>query len=93
MSEYHFGVSRVRILRRDAKEIERIAKKHGVTFIETTLPGTGYQRWFAGPNLGYPFDKALSDAVYADMDASGVGWDEIEARGLADADRRRKHRT
>ena len=72
MSEYMFGVSRVCPTRTAARRIERIAKKHGATLVEVRLPGTGYQRWFAGPNLGSPFDGQLARDVTSDLTAAGI---------------------
>lgn len=73
MSEHMFGVSRKKPSRADAKRMDRIARKHDCALIEVTLPGTGYQRWFVGPNRGSPFDQQMADAVYADLDAAGLG--------------------
>jgi hypothetical protein len=72
MREYMFGVSRQKPSRKAAKTMERIAKKHGAYLVETRLPGTGYQRWFAGPNLGSPFDRQLSHAIHEDLVAAGI---------------------
>lgn len=76
MSEFMFGVSRAKPTRKDAKRMERIARKHGCSLIEGTFPGDGYKRWFAGPNRGHPFDQALADAVYADLEAAGLAGEE-----------------
>jgi hypothetical protein len=70
MSEYMFGVSREKPTRRAAKEIERIANRHGADFIEAVIPGTGYQRWFSAENRGEPFDRQVSNAVYRDLIAA-----------------------
>lgn len=67
MSQFMFGVSREKPTRKEARRLARIAKHHGAELVECTLPGTGYQRWFEGPNLGHPFDQAMADAVYADI--------------------------
>lgn len=72
MSRHMFGVSRVRPTRAAAKRMQAVADKHGADLVEVTLPGTGYQRWFEGPNRGFPFDKAMSDAVWADLERAGV---------------------
>lgn len=71
MSEYMFGVSRTKLSRRDAAKMQSIARKHGCTLVEASLPD-GYQRWFAGPNHGSPFDRQMSEAVYADLAAAGL---------------------
>lgn len=72
MSEYMFGVSRQKPTRKAAKKMEQIAKRHGAYLVEARIPGTGYQRWFAGPNLGHPFDRAMSKAVYEDLVKAGI---------------------
>lgn len=72
MSEYMFGVSRVRPTRAAVRKMEKIAKEHDACLIEVDLPGTGYQRWFCAPNLGFPFDRATSDGVRADMERAGL---------------------
>ena len=72
MSEYMFGVSRQKPTRKAAKVMEQIAKRHGAGLIEARIPGTGYQRWFAGPNLGHPFDSAMSKAVYEELVKAGI---------------------
>ncbi len=77
MSEYMFGVKRGKISPKIVRKIERIAKRHGVTFVAATIPGTGPQNWFAGPNLGHPFDQAMARAVFADLDAAGIDYDSI----------------
>lgn len=69
MSQHMFGVSRVRITRAQARKLERIAKCHGACLVEADISGIGYQRWFAGPNLGFPFDRTISQAVAADIAA------------------------
>lgn len=63
MSEHMYGVSRTRITRAQADKLERIAKRHDSTLVEAIIPGIGYQRWFAGPNLGFPFDRDVAAAV------------------------------
>lgn len=71
MSEYMFGISRNKPTRRVARTMNRIAKKHGAYLVEANLP-EGYQRWFCGPHLGQPFDGAMANAVYADIEANGI---------------------
>lgn len=68
MSQFMFGVSRHRVSKSVERKLETIAKRHGAELVVCVLPGTGYQRWFTGPNYGAPFDGALSSAVYADIE-------------------------
>jgi hypothetical protein len=72
MSQHMFSVSRNKPSRANARKIERIAKRHGCGFIEYVDPGDGYKNWFAGPNLGHPFDDAMARAVMADLRAAGL---------------------
>jgi hypothetical protein len=72
MSEYLFGVSRQKPTRKAAKKMEQIAKRHGAWLIEARIPGTGYQRWFASPNLGDPFDRARAKRVHDDLVKAGI---------------------
>jgi hypothetical protein len=72
MSEYMFGVSHQKPSRKVARQMERIAKRHGAYLVEGTFPGEGYKRWFAGPNLGHPFDRAMAKAVYDDLVRAGI---------------------
>lgn len=78
MSEYMFGVGRKRLSERDAKRIDKVARRHGYCFVWGTFPGQGYQTWFAGPNLGHPFDQAAADEIIADLQREGLwralGW-------------------
>ena len=67
MSEFMFGVSRVKVSRQLARKLQQIAKRHGAYLVEANLPGTGYQRWFCAPNLGHPFDNARAESVAADI--------------------------
>ena len=72
MSDFMFGVSKQKPTRAQAKIMARVAKRHDACLIETTLPGTGYQRWYTARNYGAPFDAATARAVYADLVAAGV---------------------
>jgi hypothetical protein len=75
MSEYLFGVSRGPArLGKHYNAVEKIANLHEATVVECEVPGTGYQRWFAGPNRGEPFDRKMAVAVAADLAAAGLGW-------------------
>lgn len=73
-----FGVSRTKPTRHAARLMARIAKRHGATLVEADIPGTGYQRWYAAPNRGEPFDRALARAVRDDERAAGLVDDNDE---------------
>ena len=72
MSECMFGVSREKPTRSGAQIMERIAEKHGAYIVETTIPGTGYQLWFAAPNRGFTFDARRAARVLDDLRTAGV---------------------
>ena len=73
MSEYFFGLGNGKVTTAIARKVDRIAKRHGARFVTYTEPGTGRHRfWFAGPNLGNPFDRATAAAVYADLREAGL---------------------
>jgi hypothetical protein len=72
MSEFMFGVSREKPTRAGVKLMERVAKKHDAYLVETTLPGTGYQRWFCAQNLGDPFDRQRASDVLGELRTIGV---------------------
>jgi hypothetical protein len=76
MSEYLFGVGSGQISDREAKRVEKIASKHGATFVRWCGPeclcgrncgGCNYRFWFAGPNRGKPFDEWMADDVLAEV--------------------------
>lgn len=70
MSEHMYGVSKVRPPRAVAREMEQASKAAGGWgLVEATLPGTGYQRWYTGPNRGFPFDDRLARETYEALDA------------------------
>jgi hypothetical protein len=72
MSEYMFGVSRTRPTAEAKRTMERVAKQHGVSFVDGVFPGDGYQHWFTTPNLGSPFNEATAKAVYDDLEKEGL---------------------
>lgn len=72
MSTYHFGLGNGRVKTTIVKKVERIAKRHNAYFVATTLPGERPRYWFSGPNLGFPFDRAMAQAVKADLVAAGI---------------------
>lgn len=73
MSQYMFGVRRGTLPAATVRKIERVAKRHGCTFVgPVSIPGNGTQSWFAGPNRGAPFDDAMARAVFDDLEAEGI---------------------
>ena len=71
MSSFLFQVSTRRPSRKDARRMRQIASRHGATLIEADLI-EGYRRWFCAPNLGHPFDTAVSRAVADDLRHAGL---------------------
>lgn len=81
MSEFMFGVSREKPTRQGAKLMERVAKKHDAYLVETTLSGTGYQRWFCALNRGFPFNDRRAANVLGELRAISVlGEDGLTAK-------------
>lgn len=65
MSQFMFGVSQERLTRTVAKRVDAIASSLDIDFYEVfNLPDTGYQRWFACQNRGFPFDQAMETRLY-----------------------------
>ena len=65
-----FGVHREWLDADECKRRDQIANKHGVTFVQIKDPGGGWISWFAGPNLGDPFDRWRAARVREEL---GVG--------------------
>ena len=73
MSEFLFGLSKVRLTRQQARQIRTICEDEGNNcgLVEVNIrpgftPGVNngqYQRWFAADNLGCPFDGDLQRRV------------------------------
>ena len=64
MSEYIFGVTRVSTSDEEAECLDRICREEGGNgFVSYSAPGNDVRGWFTGPNLGFPFDRALSTSV------------------------------
>ena len=64
---YLFGCKAGKLTEADAKRHEAAAVKHGVDFYHSDMPGEGWKSWFAGPNLGEPFDRHLAADVMASL--------------------------
>ena len=81
MSEHMFGLGSGHL----PKLADKIASKHGARLVNYCDPGCkcGHgcakecpecnRHWFAGPNLGEPFDSEMARAVMADIEASAKG--------------------
>lgn len=75
---YMFGITR----RDEAdnastnKRLEALAQQvdKRCHFICAHLPGTGFQGWFEGPNLGFPFDRDMEREVRHAVTEAGLGW-------------------
>lgn len=74
MSEHMFGVGCNEPTAANISKIAAIAKRYGYRFVAADLPD-GYKHWFAGPNLGHPFDDRAEREI----------WAELERANLADA--------
>jgi len=67
MSEYMFGLHSGHL----TAKADRIARKHGAVHINYTEPNGRRRGWFAGPNLGAPFDGEMGNAVWRDIERAG----------------------
>lgn len=69
MTQHMFGVHHGKLTARQQATRRAVAKQHGVTWIYTTVPGTGAIAWFECANLGDPFDRdtaaTVLDALHA----------------------------
>lgn len=61
-------------VRSASKQIDAIAREHGVYFVCTSIPGNDLLGWFNGPNRGEPFDSELAREVIGAVRAAGYGW-------------------
>lgn len=70
-NETFFGLTKVRMSQADGRKLDVIAQEHGATFVgPLSIPGNDLRGWFSGPNRGEPFDRALREAVMADVQRS-----------------------
>lgn len=67
MSQFMFGLGRGYLPASTAKKVDRIAQNHGCDFHQAEN-----SHWFSGPNLGSPFDSAMRDAVFAELQTAGL---------------------
>jgi len=70
MAEYCFGANARdgRTPGRERDRRNRIAKRHGCTWVEIFDQGTGqWKSWFTGPNRGDPFDRQMAARVMAEL--------------------------
>lgn len=67
MSEYMFGLHSGHL----TAKADKIAERHGAWHVNHTEPRGERRGWFACPNRGRPFDQAIADAVWADIEAAG----------------------
>jgi hypothetical protein len=74
---YTFGLGEGKISGRERARIDKIAEKHGATFVTHRGPecrcgrgcigGCHGRYWFVGPNTGQPFDGNLARALLAEV--------------------------
>lgn len=65
---YLFGTHHGRLPEEEVERRRAIAAEHEVEYYYAEMPG-GPRSWFAGPNLGEPFNGQLRAAVLADVGA------------------------
>lgn len=67
-SPFMFGVCRERLSKREVNRRQRIARKHGATFVYPgAIPGSETRGWFECPNRGEPFNEATAKAVLSEV--------------------------
>lgn len=69
---FFFGLGRGRVDATTRALIDRVAARHGATFVNANLPGEGWRFWFELPNRGAPFDRATARAVLDDLEREGI---------------------
>ena len=67
MNIYLFGCKAGKLTAAEAKRDDAAAAKHGVDFFHANMPGEGWKSWFAGPNMGEPFDRRLAESVAKEL--------------------------
>lgn len=73
MSEFMFGVSRLKYTATEARALKRIAKENGAAWVSVSgAQFGGTQSWFAARNLGEPFDSNRAKAVADAIEAAGI---------------------
>jgi hypothetical protein len=71
MKTYLFCVKVGKLNAAEVKLREAAAEKHDVDFYYCHMPGEGWKSWFAGENMGEPFDRRLAVAVSQDIQRKG----------------------
>lgn len=74
MSVHIFSVSHRKVTRAQAKVLERIAKENDCDFIEVSgrQYQNGYQSWFSGPDVGFPFTRSMEESVATAVRKAGI---------------------
>jgi hypothetical protein len=70
MSDFMFGVIRHKPTKREERVRERIANKHGATFVRIKQADGGFLGGFSARNYGEPFNRSLAFAVLSDVNAA-----------------------
>ena len=65
MSGFLFGLRYGTLTAAEEMLHDAVAKRYGIAFHYGDFPGEGWKSWFAGPNLGDPFDGQLAREVAA----------------------------
>lgn len=78
MSENYCGLFNGLVKQDYCDKANAIAGKYDYHIVCYDDPARGPRGWFAGPNLGSPFDAANSKAVLDDLEAAGLWPPHIE---------------
>jgi hypothetical protein len=80
MGEHMFGLGNGELTEEAVAAIDEIAGAHECKIVPYEEQGR-HRYWFAGPNLGFPFDRAMERAVWGDLEKAGLA----NAKGLVES--------
>ena len=69
---YLFGVGEGKVSKKTFKKASKIASEWDAYMMCYDDPADGPRYWFAGPNLGSPFDRAMSQGVAESLREVGM---------------------
>jgi hypothetical protein len=70
MSEYIFGVTNEPVTKAEGRRRDRIASKHGGSFVgPVSIPGNRARGWFVIENKGEPFNRRRAGEI---LEACGL---------------------
>ena len=70
---YMFGLGKGKVSKKTFKKASKFASEWDAYMVCYDDPADGPCYWFAGPNHGSPFDRAMSQGVAAALQDVGMG--------------------